>query len=87
MFYLPGLNILLGWLKGGPADYKILKHGIELWGKSLYMLPGGIAEVYTAQPGKDIVVWKCRRGLCKLALETGAILVPMYVHGGNDFFD
>ncbi|KAJ8605536.1 hypothetical protein CTAYLR_000090 [Chrysophaeum taylorii] len=83
---LPVLRTILGWLSGRSADYKTLKKGI-LSGKNLYMLPGGLAEIFTAQPGHDVAVWRPRRGLCRLALETGARLVPLYVFGGNDFFD
>ena len=50
------------------------------------MLPGGLAEIFTARPGRDAIVWRQRRGLCRLSLETGARLIPMYVFGGNDFF-
>ena len=39
--------------------------------KHLYILPGGVAEVFTSTPGRDIIVFGQRRGLCRLALETG----------------
>mmetsp|Transcript_70729 Transcript_70729/g.169362 ORF Transcript_70729/g.169362 Transcript_70729/m.169362 type:complete len:358 (+) Transcript_70729:84-1157(+) len=83
---LPFLRTILGWLNGGPADYATLKRGLRA-GKNLYMLPGGLAEIFTAQPGRDVAVWRNRRGLCRLALETGARLTPLYVFGGNDFFE
>jgi diacylglycerol O-acyltransferase 2, plant len=54
--------------------------------KNLYILPGGIAEVYTSTPGKHCIVFKNRRGLVKLCLETGAAIIPTYVFGGTDFF-
>ncbi len=38
-------------------------------------------------PGKHAVIFKNRRGLCKLALETGCYLTPCYVFGGTDFFN
>lgn len=83
---LPILRTLLAWLAGGPADYQTLKRGLER-GKNLYMLPGGLAEIFSAARGRNAAVWRRRRGLCRLALETGARLVPLYVFGGNDFFD
>lgn len=43
-------------------------------------------DLHCREPGTHTVVWRARRGLCRLALETGARLVPMYVFGGNDFF-
>lgn len=98
ILYLPGLRTLLGWLTGIPATYKNLKGNLTCStdkgatfrgshpGRNLYMLPGGVAEIFTAAPGTHTVVWKARRGLCRLALETGARMVPMYIFGGNDFF-
>ena len=52
----------------------------------MYILPGGIAEIFTSQLGKHTIVIQRRRGLMKLAIETGAHLVPCYVFGGTDFF-
>ena len=54
--------------------------------RHLYILPGGIAEIFTSQLGKHTIVIQRRRGLMKLAIETGAHLVPCYVFGGTDFF-
>ena len=94
---LPFLRQLMGWLTSGSATYSVLKKGLtegysphaSLAGRKvrhLYLLPGGVAEVFTSQVGRDAVVFKKRRGLCRLALETGASLVPVYVFGGTDFF-
>ncbi len=55
--------------------------------KNLYILPGGIAEIFTSKPGRHAIVFKDRRGLCKLSVETGAEMVPCYVFGGTDFFE
>jgi len=95
--YLPGLRTLMGWWTGMPATYSNLKRNLTSGsgatfsrakhpGRNLYMLPGGVAEIFTAQPARHVAVWKPRRGLCRLALETGARLTPMYVFGGNDFY-
>jgi hypothetical protein len=97
ILYLPILRQLLGWLSAVSATYSNLKRLLTTGtshktfrgrhpGRNLYMLPGGLAEIFTASPGAHAIVWKARRGLCRLALETGARLVPVYVFGGNDFF-
>jgi hypothetical protein len=97
LLYLPALRSLMGWLTGGSASYATLKRGLTTGsgatfgaakhpGRNLYMLPGGMAEIFTAAPGTHTVLWRQRRGLCRLALETGARLIPLYVFGGNDFF-
>lgn len=54
--------------------------------KHLYILPGGVAEIFVSTPGKHAIVFKKRKGLCKLSIETGARLTPCYVFGGTDFF-
>lgn len=53
----------------------------------MYILPGGVAEIFVSTPGKHAIVFKDRRGLIKLALETGVNLIPNYVFGGTDFFN
>jgi len=90
---MPFMRSLMGWLGGVGAEYKLLKKGLTgaVWkrpatGHNLYMLPGGLAEIFTAKPGDHTIVWNRRRGLCRLSLETGASLCPVYVFGGNDFF-
>lgn len=54
--------------------------------RNLYILPGGIAEIFTSTPRRHTIVFSNRRGLIKLSLETGAQLIPCYVFGGTDFF-
>ena len=53
---------------------------------NLYILPGGVAEIFTSTPGDHTIVFKERRGLARLSIETGAMLVPTYVFGATDFF-
>ena len=90
---LPFFRTIMGWLSGVAAKYKTLKRGLTgaifrrpATGHNLYMLPGGLAEIFTARPGSHTIVWSRRRGLVRLALETGAQLTPLYIFGGNDFF-
>ena len=82
----PFVRSVLGWFNAQNASYSNLKRGLLTTGKNLYMLPGGLAEIFTARPGRNAAVFKRRRGLVRLALETGAALTPLYVFGGNDFF-
>ena len=52
----------------------------------MFILPGGIAEVFASTPGKHKIVFKKRRGLIKLAIETGTQIIPCYVFGATYFF-
>ncbi|KAL7560950.1 hypothetical protein ACA910_022438 [Epithemia clementina (nom. ined.)] len=81
---LPLLRQIMLWGTSGSASRRILKAGLEQ-GQNLYLLPGGVAEIFLSQPGTHRIKAQ-RRGLMKLALQTGAALVPIYVFGGNDFF-
>lgn len=83
--YIPFLRNIMGFLTAGPADFKSILKGLQ-GGKSLFILPGGVAEIFVAEPGKDTVVVRRSKGLMALASLTGSYLVPTFVFGGNDFF-
>lgn len=96
--YLPFLRNWLGWLTAGSASYKALLNGLEHGispeanrvgrkPKHLFILPGGVAEIFTSTPGSHTIVFKNRRGLTRLSLQTGAKLIPAYVFGGTDFYN
>ena len=95
--YIPILRNIMHFLSAGSAAYKVLLKGLTE-GKSLpcnnagrkprhlYILPGGVAEVFASEVGRHAIVFKDRRGLIRLSLQTGAELIPCYVFGGTDFF-
>jgi len=92
---LPLLRHVMGWLSSTPATKSnLLRHLNQ--GTNLWILPGGVAEIFLSQrlTRQDMdhrgryqhVVQTPRRGLMKMALETGAVLVPCYAFGATDFF-
>mmetsp|Transcript_31858 Transcript_31858/g.48873 ORF Transcript_31858/g.48873 Transcript_31858/m.48873 type:complete len:393 (-) Transcript_31858:157-1335(-) len=82
---LPLLRHVMGWLSSEPAQKKVLLRRMDA-GDNLYILPGGVAEIFAACPGRNVIKAP-RRGLMKLALQTGGVLVPTYVFGANDFYN
>ncbi|VDM50935.1 unnamed protein product [Toxocara canis] len=48
---------------------------------------GGAEEALDAHPGRHILTLNSRKGFIRMALRTGAHLVPMYSFGENDLFD
>eukprot|EP00929_Paragymnodinium_shiwhaense_P018216 TRINITY_DN12840_c0_g1_i4.p1 TRINITY_DN12840_c0_g1~~TRINITY_DN12840_c0_g1_i4.p1 ORF type:complete len:177 (+),score=42.81 TRINITY_DN12840_c0_g1_i4:214-744(+) len=52
----------------------------------LTLLPGGIAEMFYGAHGEEQIILKKRLGFCKIALQTGASLVPVYAMGTNDVY-
>eukprot|EP00656_Telonema_subtile_P010649 TRINITY_DN15169_c0_g1_i5.p1 TRINITY_DN15169_c0_g1~~TRINITY_DN15169_c0_g1_i5.p1 ORF type:complete len:360 (+),score=62.67 TRINITY_DN15169_c0_g1_i5:35-1114(+) len=55
-------------------------------GRSLGVMPGGIAEIFENSSEVEVAYIANRKGFCKLALETGASLVPCYTLGNTDLF-
>jgi 1-acyl-sn-glycerol-3-phosphate acyltransferase len=53
-------------------------------GESLGISTGGVAEVFETNEGDECIVLKQRIGLIKLAIRTGADLVPCYLFGNTD---
>lgn len=55
-------------------------------GKSIFIAVGGGTESLHAKPGANDLVLRRRRGFVKIALRTGASLVPVYAFGENSTF-
>ena len=49
-------------------------------------ISGGAAEALNAHPGEHVLILNKRKGFIKVALETGAQLVPLYSFGENEVF-
>ncbi|KAJ3076471.1 diacylglycerol O-acyltransferase 1 [Podochytrium sp. JEL0797] len=56
-------------------------------GKSVMLAVGGAQEAIFAKPGVNHLVLKDRKGFVKIALQTGANLVPVFAFGENDIWD
>ena len=48
---------------------------------------GGAAEALDSHPGKHMLTLKYRKGFARIALETGAQLVPVYSFGETELFE
>jgi len=84
-FYIPGYRDLL--LFGGVVDAaRYSAQHVLASGKSLVLVPGGATEALHCKPDVDVVYLKRRRGFVKLALETGASLVPVFSFNENNTY-
>ena len=111
---LPFLRNVLKLLSTDSASKPTVLHHMENLGHNLYILPGGVAEIFLSQRKQQMAERKIidgitekktnidkakkqkqpfvhvikgrRHGLMKLALQTGALIIPVYCFGGTDFF-
>ena len=59
----------------------------EPQGNAVVIVVGGANEAMDAHPGTAILTLAKRKGFVRLALKTGASLVPVFAFGENDIFD
>jgi 2-acylglycerol O-acyltransferase 2 len=60
---------------------------VEGMGRAITIVVGGAAESLDAQPYSMRLILKKRKGFIKMALRTGADLVPVLAFGENDLYD
>ena len=87
-FYAPVYNVfvrLFGYRACDRATFKATLQG----GRSVGIIPGGIAEMFEAGRGRDteVMTVRQRKGFVKIALETGVPIVPCYCFGNTQIFD
>ena len=82
--YVPLLRRIMSWWGCTGVSARSMRKDLALpWPhNSLMLQPGGIAEMFFGVESEQIILRK-RVGFCKVALQTGACLVPMYVMGAN----
>eukprot|EP00403_Amphidinium_massartii_P048890 CAMPEP_0178461992 /NCGR_PEP_ID=MMETSP0689_2-20121128/49598_1 /TAXON_ID=160604 /ORGANISM="Amphidinium massartii, Strain CS-259" /LENGTH=241 /DNA_ID=CAMNT_0020088851 /DNA_START=311 /DNA_END=1035 /DNA_ORIENTATION=- len=89
IFNIPWLRRVMCWWGLTRVSRKPLLRSLKLpYPRNVLLLsPGGIAEMFYgfALEQEQLVLAK-RKGFCKVALESGASLVPLYVFGANDLF-
>jgi 2-acylglycerol O-acyltransferase 2 len=56
-------------------------------GNAVILVPGGASEALHAKPGTHELTLRRRNGFFRIAIETGAYIVPAYSFGENELFD
>ncbi|WIA37057.1 hypothetical protein OEZ86_014034 [Tetradesmus obliquus] len=56
-------------------------------GTAIVLYPGGAAEALLTEQGKSNLILKRRKGFVRIALQTGASLVPVFGFGETDLFE
>lgn len=87
IFTLPLLRRLMVWWGATRVSAAPLKELLsQPYPHNVSMLqPGGVAEMFYGVDCEQIILEK-RKGFCKVALQTGASLVPCYAFGANEIF-
>jgi len=82
LFKVPGLREL--FLKGGAVSANPRNAEKLLQRKQVVLLaPGGIYEALISKPGLRRIPWERRQGFVRMAVKTGAPIVPTYCRGIN----
>ncbi|KAF7640244.1 hypothetical protein Mgra_00000073 [Meloidogyne graminicola] len=70
------------------SDFESLNYFLNLSknGKGVAIVIGGISEMINSKPGEHLLTINNRKGFIKLALKTGANLVPVYNFGEDKVF-
>lgn len=86
--YLPLLRRALCWWGYTSVSAKPMKKNLShpYPHNVLTLLPGGIAEMFYGIDEEQIILSK-RKGFCKIALQTGASLIPCYTLGANQIYN
>jgi len=85
-FRFPFWNFLLTLLGLCDASKESIIAALSDAGKAVALVLGGAKESLDAHPGYHTLTLKNRKGFVKLALQTGACLVPCYAFGENNVF-
>jgi 2-acylglycerol O-acyltransferase 2 len=86
-FKIPFLREFLMGLGAVAVSKKSINHILKSGpGKSVAIVIGGAAESLDARPKTNDLTLKKRKGFVKIALQSGASLVPVFCFGENDLF-
>ena len=80
---MPILKDVVGVFGCIDASGSYLKSRLQRRKGSVVLYVGGMVELFYASPKKETVFLKQRKGFVKLALRTGADLVPVYLFGNT----
>jgi hypothetical protein len=88
VLYIPLLRRALAWWGITPVTAPAMKRNLKRAYpyNVLTLLPGGVAEMFYGIGEDEQIILNKRKGFCKLALQTGASLVPCYAFGANQTY-
>mmetsp|Transcript_119887 Transcript_119887/g.344425 ORF Transcript_119887/g.344425 Transcript_119887/m.344425 type:complete len:380 (+) Transcript_119887:75-1214(+) len=85
LFYIPFVRELCLWTRCIDASRSVAARALKR-GHSLMVIPGGELEQIRTKMGREEVTLSTRTGFVRLALQSGAALVPCYAFGCVDLY-
>jgi len=82
LFRVPLLRQLFSWLGARPASRSVVMNYINR-GKTVCIMPGGIAEIFLCNENEERIYLANRKGFVRCAIEGGVDLVPVYFLGNT----
>ena len=87
MFIIPFFRELWSWSGACSASRASLRHLLtQAGGKMAVLVPGGAEEALNSDRGEVRLVLNKRKGFIKMALTTGASLVPSFTFRENEIY-
>jgi len=80
---VPFLKNVLGVFGLIDASKQVLVKRLKRAGGSVVIYIGGMVELFMSSPKQEVVFLKKRKGFIRLALSTGADVVPIYLFGNT----
>ena len=82
IFYVPLVRHLWPWLGLDPISRYHVKKVLSNGGVAI-IVPGGVSEVLKMEKEREVVYLRKRYGFVKIAIQTGAALMPAYAFGAT----
>jgi len=83
--YIPVISDVAKYLGVISSDYQTIKKTLQK-GESVSLMLGGVREMNLTQTNKMTIYVKQRKGIFKMAAESGIPLVPVITYGENELF-
>ena len=82
---MPVVRHLWWWLGIRPVSRESITRLLQS-GKSVVLVPGGVQEIQHMRPGAEVLFLKRRYGFVKLAIQSGAPLIPVFAFGQSQVY-
>jgi hypothetical protein len=83
---VPGFKQILRTIGIVDASRESARHALETFPYTIGISTGGVAEVFETNSADECILLRERVGMIKLAIRTGADIVPCYIFGNTGLY-